>query len=69
LTDPQYGAEPERALVFTTEAWDLNCPQHITPRFAEGETEAEIQQLRNQVQRLESVNARLRRATQPAVPA
>jgi uncharacterized protein len=68
LTDPDYGAEPERVLVFTVEAWDINCPQHITPRFAEGEAEDEIQQLRNQVQRLESENARLR-ATQPAVRA
>jgi predicted pyridoxine 5'-phosphate oxidase superfamily flavin-nucleotide-binding protein len=62
LTDPEYGGEPERGLVFTVEAWDVNCPQHITPRFTEQAAEVEIQQLRNQVQRLESENARLRRA-------
>lgn len=62
LTDAEYGGEPERALVFTVEAWDVNCPQHITPRFTEQAAEVEIQQLRNQVQRLESENARLRRA-------
>jgi hypothetical protein len=52
LVDPSYEAEPERALVFTVKAWDVNCPQHITPRYVEGEAEAEIQRLRNQVQKL-----------------
>ncbi len=29
LTDPAYGAPPERAIVFRVEAWDKNCRQHI----------------------------------------
>ena len=33
LIDPEYPARPERALVFTVDAWDVNCPQHITPRY------------------------------------
>jgi len=33
LVDPAYGATVERALVFHVEAWDVNCPQHITPRY------------------------------------
>lgn len=33
LADPEYGASIERALVFHLEAWDSNCPQHITPRY------------------------------------
>lgn len=37
LVDPAYGATIERALVFHLEAWDVNCPQHITPRFTEEE--------------------------------
>ncbi len=66
VVDPSYQAEPERALVFTIEAWDTNCPQHITPRFVDGEAEAEMQRLRNRVQQLQSENARLRRiAEQP----
>ncbi|RIL07723.1 MAG: pyridoxamine 5'-phosphate oxidase [Proteobacteria bacterium] len=32
LSDPSYDAEPERAIVFTIEAWDTNCRQHI-PRL------------------------------------
>ena len=37
LIDPAHGARPERALVFHVEAWDVNCPQHIKPRFTEEE--------------------------------
>jgi predicted pyridoxine 5'-phosphate oxidase superfamily flavin-nucleotide-binding protein len=33
LTDPEYGAAPERAIVFHIDAWDINCPQHITRRY------------------------------------
>ncbi len=28
-----YKARPEQAIVFTVEAWDENCPQHIPRRF------------------------------------
>ena len=28
-----YRARPEQAIVFTVEAWDENCPQHIPQRF------------------------------------
>ncbi len=34
LNDPDYGGKPEHAIVFSIEAWDVNCPQHITPRFS-----------------------------------
>ena len=37
LADPDYDAVPERAIVFEIEAWDWNCPQHITPRYSEAE--------------------------------
>ena len=33
LADPEYSATPERVLVFHVEAWDINCRQHITPRY------------------------------------
>ncbi len=33
LVEPDYGARPERAIVFTVKAWDLNCAQHITSRY------------------------------------
>ena len=32
-------ARLERAIVFHIEAWDSNCPQHITPRYTLQEIE------------------------------
>jgi len=40
LEVPTYRARVERAVVLTIEAFDWNCPQHITPRFTEAEIEA-----------------------------
>ena len=37
LFDKGYKARPERAILFTIEAWDVNCPQHIVPRFTEAD--------------------------------
>ena len=37
LVLPEYKARIERAIVFDIEGFDWNCPQHITPRFTEGE--------------------------------
>lgn len=33
LQDPSYDAQAERAMVLHLEAFDWNCPQHITQRF------------------------------------
>ena len=33
LAQKDYKAQPQRAIVFTVEAWDMNCPQHIPQRF------------------------------------
>jgi len=42
VRDPDYRARPERVLVFEVTAWDVNCPQHITPRYTVEEV-AELQ--------------------------
>ena len=34
VRDPEYDATVERVLVFEVVAWDVNCRQHITPRYA-----------------------------------
>ncbi|MEH6535015.1 MAG: pyridoxamine 5'-phosphate oxidase family protein [Psychroserpens sp.] len=34
-----YKFRPERMMVFNIEAYDWNCPQHITPRYTTGEIE------------------------------
>jgi len=33
LQDPEYRAIPERVILFHIDAWDINCPQHITRRY------------------------------------
>lgn len=33
LSDPDYKAKVERIVTFKIQAFDWNCPQHITPRF------------------------------------
>lgn len=40
VADSDYGAVPERAVIFHIEAWDSNCPQHIKPRYTVEELEA-----------------------------
>ena len=37
LADPDYKGVPEQAVVFEVVGWDVNCPQHITPRFTKQE--------------------------------
>jgi predicted pyridoxine 5'-phosphate oxidase superfamily flavin-nucleotide-binding protein len=62
LADPGYRARPERAILFTVEAWDVNCPQHITARFSESEIADATAVLRSRIADLEAENARLRAA-------
>jgi hypothetical protein len=47
-----YRARVERAVVITVEAYDWNCPQHITPRFTETEIEKGVAPLRAEIARL-----------------
>ena len=37
---PSYLNQPERVFCIHVKAWDINCPQHINPRFTEAEIEA-----------------------------
>ena len=60
LTDSAYGGKPEWALVFQVQAWDVNCPQHIKPRWTEEEISPVVDELRVRVEQLEAENARLR---------
>ncbi len=53
LRDPEYGSEPERMLLFHVDAGDVNCPQHIKPRFTEEEVGESIQALRDRIAQLE----------------
>jgi predicted pyridoxine 5'-phosphate oxidase superfamily flavin-nucleotide-binding protein len=62
LSDAGYRARPERAILFTIEAWDVNCSQHITARFTEDEIAQATAPLLERIARLETENAGLRAA-------
>lgn len=53
LSLPDYRAVVERGFVITIEAFDWNCPQHITPRFTPAEIETAVAPLRQRVAELE----------------
>lgn len=65
LVDPAYKARPARAIVFTLEAWDVNCRQHIVPRYSEAEIAPGIDKLVQRIKELEEEVARLT-GSQPA---
>ncbi len=60
VTDPNYRAKIERIFRLRLESFDWNCPQHITPRFTEGEVNEAVRPLRDRLAQLESENAELR---------
>ncbi len=60
LTDPGYKGRPERAFVLKLEAFDWNCPQHITRRFTGPEIEMVLGPMRERLEALEAENAALR---------
>ena len=62
LSDPTYPGKVERAIVFTVEAWDVNCPQHIHKRFSQRLIAPVIEQLRQRISALEAELADLRRS-------
>lgn len=49
----EYKFRPERMLVMDIEAYDWNCPQHITPRYTLEEINDAFQSQRNYTQKLE----------------
>jgi predicted pyridoxine 5'-phosphate oxidase superfamily flavin-nucleotide-binding protein len=54
-----YPARGERVIRFHVEAWDANCPKHITPRFTEAQVQERTAPLRARVAELEAELARL----------
>jgi predicted pyridoxine 5'-phosphate oxidase superfamily flavin-nucleotide-binding protein len=60
LRDPEYPGEVERAILFTIEAWDVNCPQHIHQRFSQRQIAPVIKKLESRIAELEAELDRLR---------
>jgi hypothetical protein len=63
LHPPGYVARAERAVLIAVEAFDWNCPQHITVRYSEAEMDERSAALRTRVAELEAEVARLRSHT------
>ena len=59
LHDPQYPGKVERVILFAVEAWDVNCQQHIHPRFSQRQISPVIDQLQQRIAALESEVERL----------
>lgn len=66
LMAPGYKARADRAIVFTVEAWDLNCPQHIPQRFEAADVKAALEQRDTRIRELEAEVARLKSVGEPA---
>jgi predicted pyridoxine 5'-phosphate oxidase superfamily flavin-nucleotide-binding protein len=60
LEHPDYRATVERAVIITVEAYDWNCPKHITPRFTEAEIRQQVAPLMDE---LTAVRAALKQQT------
>ena len=54
LHDDDYPAKPERVVLFSITAWDVNCPQHIHKRVLKSQADAEISRLQARIDELEA---------------
>jgi hypothetical protein len=57
---PGYKAVVERVFLIHVEAFDWNCPQHITPRYTEAEIREGVREMEQRVEKLEQENKALR---------
>ena len=62
LLEPGYKARAERVFLFHIEAWDVNCRQHIVPRYTEEHPSPRVLELPHRIEKLE---ARLRAYEDP----
>jgi hypothetical protein len=60
LFPENYRARPEAAILFTVEAWDTNCPQHIPQMLFAEDVAAAVEALNARIAALEAENAMLR---------
>jgi predicted pyridoxine 5'-phosphate oxidase superfamily flavin-nucleotide-binding protein len=62
VTMPGYRARMERVVRLRVQAFDWNCPQHITPRFTQQDVAEAVRPLRDRLAALEAETADLRAA-------
>jgi predicted pyridoxine 5'-phosphate oxidase superfamily flavin-nucleotide-binding protein len=65
LRDPEYAVQVERAILFTVEAWDVNCQQHIHQRFSQRQIAPVIEKLQSRIDTLEAEIKRLQTGSVP----
>jgi predicted pyridoxine 5'-phosphate oxidase superfamily flavin-nucleotide-binding protein len=63
-----YRATPEQVILFTVEAWDSNCPQHIPQKFDATDVATAIDRLQGRITTLEAENRRLQQLLDPERP-
>jgi len=61
LEVPTYRARVERAVLITLEAFDWNCPQHITPRYTKEEIDASLVPMIREIEELKASIAELQK--------
>jgi uncharacterized protein len=61
LHAPDYAGKPEQAILFTIEAWDANCRQHIPQLFGAADVAEAVGRLQARIAELEADLARLSR--------
>ena len=54
LMDKTTRAKPEQVIVFDISVWDVNCPQHITPRYTEAQVGDMVLSLKQRIADLEA---------------
>ncbi|WP_395066930.1 pyridoxamine 5'-phosphate oxidase family protein [Paraburkholderia silvatlantica] len=52
-----YKARAERVIVFTVQAWDMNCPQHIPRRFDAADVQSALDERETRIRELEEAAA------------
>lgn len=65
LREPLYPGEAERAILFTGDGWDVNCPQHIHRRFSERQAAPVIEKMQVRIAELETEVEHLRSSSHP----
>ncbi|MGJ4950827.1 pyridoxamine 5'-phosphate oxidase family protein [Bradyrhizobium sp. HKCCYLS20291] len=62
-----YKARPEQVILFTIEAWDTNCPQHIPQKFDAADVAEALAVRDTRIAELEAELARLKGQSTPSV--
>jgi len=60
LREPSYPGKVERVILFTVEAWDVNCQQHIHERYSRRQIAPVIENLHKKIAELEAEVERLK---------